>query len=384
MSNGRNFSTILKTGFEINKDSWNAKQGLPKTSDAQSKNIRKKLQDLEELIESNYTNDITKNIEIGKDWLQSIINNFHGSDKEIDLDKIEVFIDHLNKQPSTTIEIKIKHNTLLKKLLKYQKFAKKEILISRLDTKEIEKILSYFINVLGYSPNTVRKDFGFIKTVLNKALLHDLKPHLNIANIKPPKGKVYKVFLSKSELEDIKKVNLAYEYQENARDWLVIGCFTGQRVSDVLNWQDSNILIKNNVRYLNFIQKKTKKNMLIPIHPEVEKVLEKRDGSFPRKISDQKFNDYIKTVCKNAGITQEIKGAKINPKTNRKEMGEFPKYELVTSHIMRRSFATNFYGEIPTSHLKFITGHSTERQLLEYIGKADISQAEEIAKLWSN
>lgn len=100
--------------------------------------------------------------------------------------------------------------------------------------------------------------------------------------------------------------------------------------------------------------------MAVPLSKKVRAILEKRDGNFPRKISDQRYNEYIKEVCKIAGLRKLIEGSKINPEIIRKEKGLFPKYELVTSHIGRRSFATNNYGKIPTSLLINVTGHSTE------------------------
>jgi len=73
----------------------------------------------------------------------------------------------------------------------------------------------------------------------------------------------------------------------------------------------------------------------------------------------------------------------MNPETKRKEYGTFPKWELVTSHICRRSFATNYYGEIPTPLLISVTGHSTETQFLEYIGKTSTEQAIQLAEYWT-
>ena len=59
----------------------------------------------------------------------------------------------------------------------------------------------------------------------------------------------------------------------------------------------------------------------------------------------------------------------------RKKTGKYQKYELVTSHICRRSFATNYYGEINTSLLISATGHSTEVQFLRYVGKKSTQNA---------
>ena len=50
-------------------------------------------------------------------------------------------------------------------------------------------------------------------------------------------------------------------------------------------------------------------------------------------------------------------------------LGQFPKYQLLSSHDLRRSFATNHYGKIPTPILMKLTGHSRESAFLEYVGK---------------
>ena len=44
----------------------------------------------------------------------------------------------------------------------------------------------------------------------------------------------------------------------------------------------------------------------------------------------------------------------------RKKTGIYKKHELVSSHICRRSFATNLYGKIDTLTIMKITGHKTE------------------------
>jgi len=91
-------------------------------------------------------------------------------------------------------------------------------------------------------------------------------------------------------------------------------------------------------------------------------------NNFPKGVSQVIFNKQIKTICKNARINNSVKGFKNNPKTRRKEIVVAPKYEFVTSHIMRRSFATNYFGKIETPLLMNITGHTKESTFLTYIG----------------
>ena len=60
----------------------------------------------------------------------------------------------------------------------------------------------------------------------------------------------------------------------------------------------------------------------------------------------------------------------MNSKTNRKEIVNLPKYEMLSSHDLRRSFATNYFDIVPTSILMNLTGHTKESTFLEYIGKS--------------
>ena len=50
-------------------------------------------------------------------------------------------------------------------------------------------------------------------------------------------------------------------------------------------------------------------------------------------------------------------------------LGHFTKHQLLPSHDLRRSFATNDYGKIPTPILMKLTGHSRKSRFLEYVGK---------------
>jgi integrase len=239
-----------------------------------------------------------------------------------------------------------------------------------------------------YALGTIQRAFVWIKTFCKHAKFVGIKTHhqLDGLNIKRPEKteKIYLTFEDLTKIENISKNQLT-DSLDNAKDWLIISCYTGQRVSDFMNFTDEQIRIEKGKHLIEFTQKKTGKNMTVPLHNKVLEILKKRKSKFPYKISDQKYNDFIKTVCELAKINESIKGSKIletkkGSKTFRKQSGTFKKYELVTSHIGRRSFATNFYGTIPTTFLIYITGHSTESMFLNYIGKSNKDLALEITK----
>ncbi len=95
-----------------------------------------------------------------------------------------------------------------------------------------------------------------------------------------------------------------------------------------------------------------------------------------KRIGEQKW-ELHKKVCEEVGISEEVEGARmeeiITKKDGKKEIiyrkktGMYKKHELVSSHICRRSFATNIYGKIDTLTIMKITGHKTEAQFLNYI-----------------
>ena len=92
------------------------------------------------------------------------------------------------------------------------------------------------------------------------------------------------------------------------------------------------------------------------------------------------MNEYFKELCEAVKINEPTKGKKYDSISKRKKIGTYKKYELITSHICRRSFATNYYKKIPTPILIQITGHSKESTFLEYINEKE--DKDENAKLF--
>ena len=67
----------------------------------------------------------------------------------------------------------------------------------------------------------------------------------------------------------------------------------------------------------------------------------------------------------------------------KKISGTYPKWELMASHVCRRSFCTNLYGTLPTPLIMSISAHSSEKMLLNYIGKDSLDFAQQIADFYT-
>jgi integrase len=384
--NNKDFVFGVKTKLEVSKHYWGNLHSLKRPKDIEVSNKQREIHNELNSIE-NHILEAFKEVNpsvISKDWLQlqmDIYYNPNEQQKEIPTDLInyiDFYIDYRKHEIKPT-SIK-KYNVIKHKLERMQTDRKRPILIKEVNDSFKNEFVSYQKNK-GYAQNTIQRELVFIKTFCKHARFIGLETNPQLDSIKIDRAKAEKIYLTFDELNSIEQKVFDNDYLDNARDWLVISCYTGQRVSDFLRFTPEMIRIENGKSLLEFTQKKTDKLMTVPLHKKVLQILEKRGGRFPRQISDQRYNDYIKEVCKLTGLKSKIQGGKQIETINgiRKVSGVYPKYELVTSHIGRRSFATNFYGKIPTTYLIYITGHSSEAMFLNYIGKSNKDLAIEIS-----
>lgn len=327
---------------------------------------------------------------ITKEWLQTQIDSYYSPPQQAETLPTELikYIDYYieikrNEVSNGTIQ---KCNVIKQLLIRHQTHINRTFLITDIDTQFKTQFENYCISN-QYAPNTIARAVKFVKTICKHAKSNGLEISYQLDNIKTKFQKVESVYLTFDELEKIekiKKIKLT-DSLDNAKDWLIISCYCGQRVSDFMRFTADMIRIEDGESYIEFTQKKTNKIMTVPLHQKIIEILKKRNGAFPYAISDQKYNDYIKTVCEIAKLTYLVNGSKkteTKPESSifRKETKEFRKCDLVSSHIGRRSFASNFYGTVPTSLLINITGHSTESMFLTYIGKSNKDLAKETHK----
>jgi integrase len=376
---GRTIDIKAKTKFAINPNDWSSTKEQPKNiKDSSAKKLNENLINLKtELL--NHYNNCVGNTTISSEWLKEFINPT--STPESIPTKLIEYIDYYSKYKKNEVGASTlkKHSVYKGMIEKFEAEIKKQYLIKDVNAEFKYKFEEFCLS-RSYAPNTIARTIKFVKSICYHARTNGLETHYQLDTIKTKTSKVDKIYLTNDEIDKIQNVDLEQEYLQNARDWLIVSCETGQRVSDFLRFSKEQIRIEGKAHLIEFTQVKTNKTMTIPLSNKVREILKIREGNFPRKLSDQRYNEYIKQVCKIAGINEKTKGSKLNTKTNRKENGVFEKWELVTSHIGRRSFATNNYGRIPTSLLIGATGHSTEKMFLEYIGKTDTQKAIQLAE----
>ena len=391
-----NRKTVLKrkTGYVINAKDWSEDKAFPKTGKEDLKVLKSKLEKLAVFLNNSYNDSVSRGLELTGEWLMLQIDLFNNKVPILQLDVlttyIQKYIDESHYKQNAKKELglskgRIQNLKLFKNtILRYEAeiFRSKNILIKDINLLFVEKYKTWLFDK-GYSVNYVGKNIANIKTICLDASKNDIEISTQIKNVKglsESKAPEDIVFLNDDEQQAIKNAILKRESLNNARKWLLLGCLIGQRGGDLLNITERNVKELNGMKIIELKQQKTGKLVAIPLLPEALEILE---NGLPYKISLVRFNEYIKEVCQIAEIDIPTNGREKLTANNPTVKGIFPKYKVISSHVCRRSFATNFYGRIPTPILMNITAHGTERMFLNYIGKTTYDNAYQMLEYFS-
>ncbi|WP_139422328.1 tyrosine-type recombinase/integrase [Chryseobacterium mulctrae] len=399
LSVSRDIRLRTSTELIINSIDWSTDTKFPKQNNPGNKNLAKQLRELSNNILNEYNSDFANGVILDNNWLKEKIDSFFNRievklDDSVFLNYLQNFTDFKRDTASYTVCTLRKYNNLKDRFSQYQKKKKKIFLIQDIGAKTLIDFKNYLIADCDLMETTAVRFIKNLKTVIFDAEQNGKKIHYQIRGFSTGTTNTeYKVFLSFHEIERIKDIQTINTDWSIAKDWLVLGCYLGQRASDLLRMTKRMIYTKtdsdgNSFRFLEIKQQKTGEKVVIPLHDEVETILHKYNGDFPPIFANNfdsnavLFNRHIKKVCELAGINEMIKGKVYNEEKKKNEIVETEKFNLVSSHACRRSFSTNFYGNkmFTTPQLMSITGHKTESMFLNYIGKTADDWAMQTAK----
>lgn len=168
------------------------------------------------------------------------------------------------------------------------------------------------------------------------------------------------IHLSPAELDKIYRHHLPNKTLDIARDWFIIDCYLGLRVSDIQlldpkNFEKDRVTIAS---------EKTDTKVVIPLRTEVRAILKKWSG-LPPKISDQELNRSIKDVAELAGLKQTV--LYFLTKGGQRKDYYLKKYEMVSCHTARRSFITNLLNAgVPDNQVMQLAGIKKHATLMRY------------------
>jgi len=340
-----------------------------------SKEIRYELDSCIEFVEKDFYNRI--DFEPTSKWFSNTCSKYFNSSKNIGISLNDAMDTYIEKQINLGRALNtIKDNKQSQNIINS---FRSDIELAECNYSLFDELIEYLRFEKKYAISNLNRRIRFLKTVLKETKrkfpkevpddFRDLEPLRETKAERNERENIYKVTFTDQELQAIEKLELTKESLINARKWLIIGVNTAVRGNDLLNLSkdDFNFDIKNTP--LKKQQGKTKSLAFIPILPPVQAVLK----DFPRKISLQKFDKYLKQICRLAGMNNIVKSDKqVNtPQGRRKRIVEDKKYTFCSSHMFRRSFITKYFGKLPNQEIMKVTGHKSEREFLKYVQEVE-------------
>jgi len=375
-------SVFSRTGFTVHPSQWSNSKKRAKPVSVELKNLNNKLSELEIFLGDRLNKDNNLGVDINNKWLKKQIDRFNNKVPTTDLSYLLNLMDdqianlHLKKAKDGSMGLKkntVKGYKDFRRVLEdYETYIDSNVKINEFGKEEFDGFVKWLSEDKNYAKGEIGRKIKRLKGLLKYGAGKGLKLGISLEAIDKEysyKTKKYINVISEDEFFKILNLKGLPPYLENVRRWLLIGLNIGQRISDLQK------IIKQDIRYdsdgialIDVVQVKGEEPVTVPII--LNPVIDILKHKFPYPISDQKFNDYMKEVCKRAGIDQIVKGYKMNPTTMRKELVEAPKYQLLASHDMRRSFATYHFDKgVSVNLIMKITGHKRESTFYEYIGR---------------
>jgi site-specific recombinase XerD len=367
---------------------------------ANSSILNEKLLELKTSILKQYNLDFTQGVIISKKWIQNVVSdvfNRPSGEKNLINNDAEIYFTDFGywwiKNHSANWKVSAKKFISKVQISQYKKFLDQVVefeksIGSKLVLKDLSQDNVYeFANYLeenGYNSSTIERAIGRMKFILNRSFEHDIKTS-KVRNqriyIEKEDDEIESVYLNEKEIQAIYDLNLDHDYElENIRDNFVLSLWFGLRITDFMtNLKTENI--KDG--FVSIKTQKTGSFVKLPIHPMAKSILDKRFGNLPRKVDVSEYNIKIKVICQLANIDNQVYGKLWNPKTKRKELVYAPKYKFVSSHIARKSLATNLSGKVSDEVIMSAIGWSNVSMKQHYDKTSKTEYAETLKNYWN-
>ncbi len=375
-----NVTLKYSTGQKIKPKLWNPKKEKQRAKEVKDFDgfgeFNTLLDNLEIAAHNEYRRLLNEKITPTPDLIKIPLDELRkkGDSKGKDLISFAQYIvDSTDRKPATKKQL----GQAIRNLKEFKQESNKSLHLDSIDLTFYDEFVDFLLRK-NYGKNTIGTLIKNIKVFMNEAVDRKLTTNLQFKNrrFKTVEENSETIYLSEKEIKTIYDLDLTEKpYLDRVRDMFIIACYTGLRFSDLAELRKENVSKDGNTVKVRTI--KTGETVIIPLKGYVKDILNKYSGIPPQIISNQKMNEYLKEIGAKAKIKEDVlisatKGGIMKSET-------FKKWQLITTHTARRSFATNAYLQnVPTISIMKITGHRTEKSFMKYI---KISQEDNANKL---
>lgn len=336
---GSNRRKLISTGIHLFKNQFSDKNGFTCKNHENSPAITGKATRLFRQIEAFVLSDKCKSLEDVKYW----------NKEESSVTSVVEFIREELRRNDPSYDVVEYHSSLMKRLEEFGKIKT----FSDITYENIVDFDTYLRKTIKSQPTLYKRHSAlhrYIKEAINRGLCK-YDPYLQF---KVKKGKSKDpIFLLEDEIGKIMKMQPVNDRLEKVKDLFIFQCFTGMAYTDMQKFTEDDIYLVEEKKVIRSTREKTDESFISLFLPQAEKIAEKYEYKLP-KISNQKYNDYLKLLAAGSGITKTL-----------------------TSHVARHTFATYLLNkDIPIETVSKALGHSNLKMTQHYaklLGKKVIS-----------
>ena len=384
---------VLATGKSIPPKYWRPAKQEVHGSYTGGVEINKHLNTLKDDCLKAYERLLEANPNVSYSEIESCIRDITNGKKPTSAPDLPTAYEQFLKEKEQQVKpLTLKKYLTLKKLL--TEFAQKKkyrLAFERINDSFDIAFRRFLSEDQGQVNDTISKYYDCLKVFLTWAAKKDLYSGEGHKDFEAPRSKKDVIFLSVDELMKLYNLEGLSKKLANIRDVFCFQCFTGQRFSDIreLKWSDIKETALGSEWHLYQIKGNKPKKIVVPLFAPATRILDRHKSEYARPsskvlptISNPKTNEYIKDLCKLAGIDETTTTVQYSGK-KRIEKVE-PKYSFISTHTARRTFVTLSLekGMNPETIME-ITGHEDYRTMKRYLKVTDKYKREEMGKAWS-
>ncbi len=217
------------------------------------------------------------------------------------------------------------------------KYKKSDIKLNKLDLKFIKDLEYYFKVELKLSQATINRSLQRVRKIIQFGIDENFLERNPFTLYKATSYKIELIYLSVEELKLLEGFSFNQKRLSVVRDLFIFCCYTGLAYQEMSSLKSNSVLLGfDNNLWIEMYRQKTKSKISVPILPKAKEILDKYDSLLP-KISNQKFNSYLKEIADIVGIEKKL-----------------------THHVARKTFATTvlLYNGVSMEVVSELLGHS--------------------------
>ncbi len=366
--------------MRIDADDWDIKEMRP-VDDAATPNvasIRRTIGDWTEKMDDVFARyEIIEKRTPTNDEVKMLFNDFIGKKSILDnndtpgfFQVFDMFTETMGNKNEWTASTQEKFTALYNHLEKFDK----GLSLETFNDEKAHAFVSY-LHGCGFRNTTVKKQVSFLKWFLRWASSAGFYPGQTHETFRPKlKGTTVEskeiIYMTKDEVKILQDLTFSESQSalERVRDVFLFCCFTGLRYSDAKKLTRFDI----HDGVISVVTKKTNDCIRIELNKHSQAILDKyQHVPFPGNqalpvISNEKMNAHLKDLGKLAGLDTPTRIVFFTGNVRHEEI--FPKWQLMTTHVARRTFVVNALRlGIPPEVIMRWTGHSSFEAMKPYM-----------------